>query len=314
LICSLLAAATNGATYLTGSNLWPLLVLRFATGLCLAGIYPVGMKIAAGWYQRNLGHALGFLVGALVVGTALPHLIRGFGRDLPWEGVMLAVSAIAASGGVAMYLLVPDGPHLRSSAQFDPNALAAIFRSADFRASAFGYFGHMWELYAFWAFVPTYIAAYAGIIGAGRSAVSLISFLVIGAGAIGCVMGGLASQRIGSARVASVQLTVSGLCCLASPAMFVMPLPLTLAFLFVWGITVVGDSPQFSAMNARTAPPHLVGSALTIVNCIGFSITIASIQLLNALQSYAGIQYQFLLLFPGPVLGLVALRRLVQQQ
>ena len=314
LICSLLAAATNGATSLSGSNLWPLLVLRFVTGLCLAGIYPVGMKIAAGWYERNLGHALGFLVGALVVGTALPHLIRGLGRDLPWEGVMLAVSAIAATGGVMMYLLVPDGPHLRSSAELDPRALAGIFRSADFRASAVGYFGHMWELYAFWAFVPTYIAAHAGVIDAGPSAVSLISFLVIGAGAVGCVVGGLASQRIGSARVANAQLAVSGLCCLASPAMFLMPMPLTLAFLLVWGITVVGDSPQFSAMNARTAPPQLVGSALTIVNCVGFSITIASIQLVNAMQSYVGIQYQFLLLLPGPVLGLIALRRLASQQ
>jgi MFS family permease len=311
LVCSLLAAATNGATYLTGSNLWPLLVLRFATGLCLAGIYPVGMKIAAGWYDRNLGHALGFLVGALVLGTALPHLIRGLGRELPWEGVMLAVSAIAAVGGVTMYLLVPDGPHLKSGARFDPKALAAIFRSADFRASSFGYFGHMWELYAFWAFVPTYIAAHSGVMGVVQSAISLISFVVIAAGAIGCVVGGLASQWIGSARVANAQLTVSGICCLASPAMFLMPLPLTLAFLLVWGITVVGDSPQFSAMNARTAPPHLVGSALTIVNCIGFSITIASIQLLNIIQSDVSMQYVFLLLLPGPVLGVIALRRLM---
>lgn len=314
LVCAILAAATNGAIYLTGPDLWPLLVLRFATGLCLAGIYPVGMKIAAGWYDRNLGHALGFLLGALVLGTALPHLIRGLGQELPWEGVMLAVSAIAAAGGVTMYVFVPDGPHLNSGARFNPSALAAIFRSVDFRASSFGYFGHMWELYAFWAFVPTYLAAHASISGAGQSTISLMSFFVIGAGAIGCVAGGLVSQRVGSARVANAQLAVSGLCCLVSPVMFLMPMPLTLSFLLLWGITVAGDSPQFSAMNARNAPPQLVGSALTIVNSIGFSITIASIQLVNAMQNYVGLQYQFLLLLPGPVLGLIALRRLVSQQ
>ncbi|MDX2288803.1 MAG: MFS transporter [Hyphomicrobiaceae bacterium] len=310
LLCSLLAAATTAATYLTGPDLWPLLVLRFATGFCLAGIYPVGMKIAAGWYDRDLGRALGFLVGALVIGTALPHGIRALGQDLPWDAVMLAVSAIAALGGVAMYVLVPDGPHLKAGARFDPGAFAAIFRSADFRASSFGYFGHMWELYAFWAFVPAYIAAHAGSAGAGQATLSLLAFVIIAAGAIGCMVGGLASQSFGSAHVARVQLGVSGLCCLLSPLAFLLPLPATIAFLLVWGITVVGDSPQFSAMNARTAPPLLVGSALTIANSIGFAISIASIQLLNVLNGDISMQFLFWILLPGPIFGLMALRRL----
>lgn len=309
LVCSLLAALANGGAYVTGANFWPLLVLRFATGFFLAGIYPVGMKIAAGWYDKGLGRALGFLVGALVLGTALPHLIRALGQELPWSGVMLMVSAIAALGGVAMFVMVPDGPHLRSGARFDPTAFATIFRDAGFRASSFGYFGHMWEVYTFWAFAPAYIAAHAQAAAAGPRAVSMMSFLVIGAGAIGCMVGGVLSQRLGSARVANSQLTVSGLCCLLSPVAFLLPLPLAFAFLVVWGITVAGDSPQFSAMNARTAPPLLVGSALTIVNCIGFSISIASLQLVNALQGAIGTQYVFLLLVPGPVLGLMALRR-----
>lgn len=310
LVCSLLAAASNGAVYLGGAEMSWLLGLRFVTGFWLAGIYPVGMRIAAAWFDRGLGRALGFLVGALVLGTALPHLIRGLGQELPWQGVMLAASGIAVLGGVAMYALVPDGPHLKRGARFDPKAVVASFRSPEFRASSLGYFGHMWELYAFWAFVPVYLAMLAGNAGAAPAMLSLQAFAAIAAGALGCAAGGVISQRTGSARVARAQLATSGLCCLASPLAAGLPLPLALAFLLVWGVTVAGDSPQFSAMNARTAPPQFVGSALTIVNCIGFTISIASIQLLNAMQGAIATEHLFLLLVPGPVLGLIALRRL----
>ncbi|MDX2157160.1 MAG: MFS transporter [Hyphomicrobiaceae bacterium] len=314
LACALLGAGFNAATYLADASLWPLLLLRFATGFFLAGIYPVGMKIASGWFDRDLGKALGFLVGALVLGTALPHLIRAIGHELPWEGVMLSVSAIAALGGVLMYAIVPDGPHLRAGARFDPSAFVEIFGSPDFRASSFGYFGHMWELYAFWAFVPAYLAA-AGVAGSGpaHAGTSLWSFVIIAAGAIGCMVGGQLSVHFGSARVAFLQLAVSGLCCVLSPLAFGMPAPFVLAFLIVWGVVVVGDSPQFSALNARYAPPDRVGSALTIVNCVGFAITIVSIQLLNAALTPVGARYMFLLLVPGPILGLLALRRLMRQ-
>lgn len=311
LVCALFGAAFNAAAYLAGAELWPLLALRFATGFFLAGIYPVGMKIATGWYNRDLGTALGFLLAALVLGTALPHLIRALGYNLPWEGVLLSVSAIAAAGGLLMYWLVPDGPYLRGGTQFDPAAIAVMFRSADFRASSLGYFGHMWELYALWAFVPAYLAAYGAGTPPDSTSVSLWSFLIIGAGAIGCIAGGLASSRIGSAKVAYFQLATSGACCALSPLAFWLPQPALLAFLVCWGIVVVGDSPQFSALNARYAPAGLVGSALTIVNCLGFAITIVSIQLLNSAMGHVGAQYLFLLLCPGPILGLLALRRLV---
>jgi MFS family permease len=144
LACSLLGAAANASVYLIDGSIALLLAARFAVGFFLAGIYPVGMKIASGWYQRDLGKALGFLVGALVVGTALPHLIKGLGQSLPWQTVMLGVSAIAAAGGLLMYALVPDGPYLKAGARFDPSSLATIFKAQGFRASAFGYFGHMW--------------------------------------------------------------------------------------------------------------------------------------------------------------------------
>jgi MFS family permease len=307
--CSLLGALCNAATLLVPHEFVWLAALRFCTGFFLAGIYPVGMKIAAGWFEHDLGNALGFLVGALVIGTAFPHLLRGLGHALSWQVVMLAVSVIAVSGGLVMLALVPDGPYLKKGARFQPTAFAAIFRSADFRASSFGYFGHMWELYAFWAFVPVALAAHAGI---EERSLPLWSFAVIAAGALGCIGGGLVSLRAGSARVAFAQLTGSGICCLVSPLAFHAPLPVFLAFLLFWGVVVVGDSPQFSALNARYAPRELVGSALTIANCVGFAITIPAIQLLNAAVQPLGAQYLFLLLTPGPVLGLLALRPLVR--
>jgi MFS family permease len=311
LACALLGAGFNAAAYLVGAHLWPLLLLRFATGFFLAGIYPVGMKIAAGWFDRDLGKALGFLTGALVLGTALPHLLRALGQNLPWEAVLLAVSVIAVCGGLLVYALVPDGPHLRSGARFDPRAIASVFRSPDFRASSFGYFGHMWELYTLWTFVPIYLVS-SGM-PPGSSSVSFWTFLIIGSGAIGCVAGGVVSLSRGSSRVAFAQLSASGVCCALSPVAFLMPEAVMLVFLLFWGVVVTGDSPQFSTLNVRYAPAHLVGSALTIVVCIGFAITIVSIQMLKALMPIVPPQYLFLFLVPGPLLGLLALRRLVRR-
>lgn len=311
LVSALLGSILNGAAVVAGESLGWLLVLRFAAGVFLAGIYPVGMKIAASWFDRDLGKALGYLVGALVLGTAVPHLIRALGTNLPWQGIMLCISVLVAAGGLLMFVLVPDGPHLKAGASFDPRAVFAVFSSADFRASCFGYFGHMWELYAFWAFAPIYLASVAEGPAAGSARLSFWSFTILAAGAAGCAVGGLASARVGSARVASVQLAASGVCCLLSPLVHGLPVPFVIAFLVFWGVVVVGDSPQLSALNARYAPPELVGSALTIGNCIGFAITIVAIQLLNVMVGVVGPASMFLLLLPGPILGFIALRRLV---
>ena len=310
-LCSLLGALSNLGIYLLADGFTSLLGFRFMTGFFLAGIYPVGMKIAAGWYQRDLGNAIGFLVAALVLGTAFPHLLKGIGQSLPWAAVTISVSGIAAVGGLIM-LLVPDGPHLTKGAQFDPRALAVIFRSRPFRASAFGYFGHMWELYAFWAFVPVVLSAHVANMGEGAFNIPFWAFGIIAAGSIGCAGGGLISLRAGSARVAVMQLLASGICCAVSPLFFNASTPVFLAFLLFWGITVVGDSPQFSALNAHNAPRELVGSALTIANCIGFSITIVSIQLINYLAKFVSADYLFLPLGLGPALGLIALTPLLR--
>lgn len=303
--CALLAALANLVALVADREVSWLLASRFAVGFFLAGIYPVGMKIAAGWYQEGLGRALGYLVGALVLGTALPHLLKGLGHGWPWQYVLVGASVIAVLGGAAMRLWVPDGPHLVSAGRFRWLAIVDVFRSSRFRASAAGYFGHMWELYAFWAFLPVAIGARAP-----TADVSLWSFAVIAAGTIGCVAGGFASARFGSARVASVQLGVSGLCCLLSPLILRAPPGILLPCLIVWGIAVVGDSPQFSALNAAHAPRASVGSALTIVNCIGFAITIVSIQLIGVAFGSLPVEYVFLLLAPGPAFGLLAMRSL----
>ena len=309
--CALLGATANLMLYLAPGGLASLVVYRFMTGLFLAGIYPVGMKIASGWYQQGLGNALGFLVGALVLGTAFPHLLRAMGPVAPWQLVIVATSAASALGGLLMLALVPDGPNHTRSSGFDSRALIVVFKAKAFRAASFGYFGHMWELYTFWAFVPFFLQAYATRHVQTAVNIPFWSFAIIAAGFVGCAGGGLVSRTIGSAPVAFAQLTVSGMCCLLSPLAFIAPLPAFLAFLLIWGVAVVGDSPQFSALTAGTAPKHLVGSALTIVNCIGFSITIASIQATSYLSEKVDARFVFLVLAIGPVIGLAALRPLL---
>lgn len=311
LACALLGALANAGIMVMPEGLVSLLTLRFATGFFLAGIYPVGMKIAAGWYASGLGHALGLLVGALVLGTAFPHLLKAGGGALPWRTVLVAVSATAAAGGLILFAFVPSGPYLPRRSAFDPSALRKIFRAPEFRAAAFGYFGHMWELYAFWTVVPLLVGAIAVEHGAVLD-VPLWSFAIIAAGAVGCAAGGWISQRRGSAPVAAAQLAVSGALCLVAPLLLELPVPLALALLVVWGLTVVGDSPQLSALNAQTAPRELVGTALTITTSIGFALTIPSIQLLTWLTDQVSPTMALLVLVPGPALGLLALRRLLR--
>ncbi|MTB53299.1 MFS transporter [Lewinella sp. W8] len=311
-VSAVLAAGFNGLTVWDNHSLFSLLLLRFGTGFFLAGIYPVGMKIAADYYDRGLGKSLGYLVGALVLGTAFPHLLRGAGESLPWKSVLLVTSGLAILGGLLLQLLVPDGPFRKAAQKIDLTNVVTVFRDRKFRGAAFGYFGHMWELYTFWAFIPLVLLEYFGQRGLEVN-ISLWSFAIIAVGGPACVIGGYWSLRAGPARVAGLALSASMLCCLLSPLfLWLAPPMLLLLFLLFWGMVVVADSPLFSTLVARHAPTEIRGTALTVVNCIGFGITIFSIQLLNYLSVSSPYHYLLPLLALGPVLGLAALRKLLR--
>lgn len=290
-----------------GNTLLSLVVFRFLTGFFLAGIYPVGMKIAADYYRSGLGKSLGWLVGALVLGTAFPHLLSGFGKSLPWRGVVISTSLMAATGGLLIIWLVPEGPYRKAGSALRLRGLIGIFDSMPFRQAAFGYFGHMWELYAFWAFVPVMISGYLVHHPALTLNISLYAFLVIGSGGLACVFGGLIAHRQGNRVTALTALLLSGMCCLVSPIAITMAPPgVFIGFIIFWGWVVVADSPLFSTLVAENSNPQVRGSALTIVNCIGFSITIISIQLLNYLRDIIPPGNLYLLLALGPAFGLLS--------
>jgi MFS family permease len=307
-ICAIIASLLNVSISFNGINSSTLLLLRYLTGFFLAGIYPVGMKIASDHYQKGLGKSLGFLVGALVLGTSLPHLLKTLTTGLPWKYVIYSTSLLAASGGLLLYLLVPDVSIHKSIQRLNWKACVQSFQNKNFRAAAFGYFGHMWELYAFWVFVPVILATYQKLNPAIHFNIPLLSFLIIASGSVACIYSGHISQKYGAKKIATIALSISCLCCLISPILFLSHSVVALIiFLFIWGMTVIADSPLFSTLVAQNAAPAFKGTALTIVTCIGFATTIFSIQLINTLITDFNAAYIYLLLAPGPIFGLIAL-------
>ena len=287
-----------------------LLLWRAATGFFLAGIYPVGMKIASQWFPEGLGVALGWLVGALVLGSASAHGIRALSVELPWSTVMISVALLAAAGGLILFMAIPEPPNYTASTKkLEWQALATIWTDWRVRASVLGYFGHMSELYTFWVLVQLILATQLD----GQS-LSFAAFGVLGIGALGCIGGGWLAKRWGSARVATFQLGMSGICCLLAPWFMSAPLIWFLLWLAIWGMTAAGDSPQFSMLTASNAPKQAVGSVLTLTNCIGFALSIVSIELFTSLAQ----EHQLATLLPwlgiGPLLGILAMRPLLDKQ
>ncbi len=315
-ISSACGAITNAAVVWFAKDATSLFLLRFVTGFFIAGIYPVGMKIAADWFEKGLGKALGFLLGALVLGTAFPHLLKNNDFNLPWKSVLYFTSIFAFLGGLMMLLFVGDGPYRKKSGAFKWNAIATIFKSKQMRQASLGYFGHMWELYTFWGFVPVMLALYATK-NAVQLNIPLLSFLIIACGSISCVIGGFISLKTGSAKVALTALILSGLCCVVSLFIFQFPPWLFLAILFIWGLTVIPDSPQFSTLVAQYAPQDLKGTALTVYNSIGFCITIISLLVIDRVYHAATFisgEKTFILLLIGPLVGIISMVRLIKNK
>lgn len=310
--CAVSGAILNAMFAFGAHGLQAGLPLRFAIGFCLAGVYPLSMKLIVSWVPDKAGNALSQLIGMQTIGVALPYGVRAVGASWPWQPSML-VSSFLALIAAAMIWRLGDGPHLKHVAgkrSLDARRLLSVFAIPNFRAAAVGYFGHMWELYAFWTLVPTLIIV-SGIASQSSASLSAWSFAVTAVGAMGCMAGGLWSRRIGSARVAAAALATSALCCALFPLSGTWGMAAKVALLLAWGLSVVADSPHFSALSAKACPPEMVGSALALQNAIGFAITMVSIQIgVGAVENW-GSTVAWLLL-PGPLLGLMGLRRLVK--
>ena len=308
-LTAIAGAIVNSAFGLFAKNVEVAIVLRFLTGMFLAGVYPPAMKILATWFRHGRGLALGVLVGALTLGKATPYLVNGVG-SANWRYNVLFVSLLAVIGGLIVLLFVSDGPLALPAARFDWKQVGRIFSSRSVRLANFGYFGHMWELYAMWTWIPFMIRASLALRKSDPALAEVSSFLVIGCGALGCVIAGLVADRIGRTVVTSVAMAISGACCLLIGFAFGAHPTLLLTVAAIWGASVVADSAQFSACVTELADPQYIGTALTIQTCIGFLLTTVSIELISVVEKLVGWQYAFMILAPGPVFGVISMLRL----
>ena len=305
LLSAIIGAIANGLFPLANGDLRIALLLRFIVGVTLAGIYPIGMKLVVNWAPGRTGNVLGWMVGMLALGSGAPHLIRGADISSHWEGVLYVTSVLAVIGGILVFKL-GDGANNNYAQKARGLDVINAFRIPGFRATAFGYFGHMWELYAFFSLIPVMLGLSASITG---DQIYIAAFGVFVASAIGCIAGGLLTRRWGSARVAIVALVGSGLMCACIPWLYSISDFSLLLFMMLWGLFIAADSPQFSSLAARACPPEIVGGALALMNCIGFGLTIFAIEIVSTLWETWQFAVAWILL-PGPIIGLYAMRHM----
>jgi MFS family permease len=302
-------AACNAAFGLLAKSAATGLPLRFLTGLFLAGVYPPGMKIMATWFRQGRGLAIGVLIGALTLGKASPYLINALSAE-SWQSNLWIASALATIGGLIVWIFLSDGPYTLPNAKFDLKQIKKVFANRGVRLANYGYLGHMWELYAMWTWAPVMIRASLATQDGRSMLAEAASFLVIGAGAVGCVLGGLAADRIGRTVVTSSAMAISGGCCLTVGMLFEASPVWLLMVAVIWGASVVADSAQFSTCVTELGDPQYIGTALTLQTCLGFLLTTISIHLIPALVEAVGWRYAFMALAPGPIFGVVAMLRL----
>ena len=308
MLCCFLGATFNAFIIFEEIPFSFVIFSRLVVGIALAGIYPIGMKLIISWDPQKAPNTLGLLVGMLVLGSSLPYLIRALGISFDWQYTVILTSGLCYIAGITIYL-IGDGPHLITNKKSSFRLLdqfSELLKNKNYLASAVGYFGHMWELYAFWTCVPILISISISQhqIHDQEFLVSLLSFLIIGLGFVSCVLGGILAKSLNSSRIASLSLAFSLSICVIYPLAGNLYFFIDLGLLIVWGFFVISDSPQFSAISARVCPQHLVGTALTTQNCIGFSISMITIFLTTSFYESLGLYFVWILL-PGPVLGLI---------
>lgn len=313
MVAALTAALCNAALlWVDPASPWALL-LRLATGAAMAGIYPVGMKLAAGWAKGDLGLLVGLLVGALALGSASPHLFKALG-GVDWR-LTITLTSLSALAAAAVIRLADIGPATAPPRRFVPGAVALVWQDRPLRLVTLGYLGHMWEVYALWAWLAIFLDASFRVHMAAPAAgfwAAIATFAAIGLGAVGCVLAGLAADRIGRTAVTTLALAISGACALLAGFSFGAAPALTILLCLVWGTSAIADSAQFSAATTELSPPDYVGTMLTIQTCAGFSLTLVSIHLLPVLAASLGWHLAPAVLAIGPALGIwamLALRR-----
>ena len=289
----------------TGASL--AILLRGITGIALAGVYPPGIKIAAGWWQAKRGTAIGVLVGALTVGSAAPNLLRAAVSEASWRPIVLAAALAALVSSGLFALAIREGPYQAASAPFDPRALSNVVRDRRVMLATAGYLGHMWELYAMWSSIGGFWAYVATEHGSTPNAAALLAFLTIGSGTVGCVLAGVIADRIGRPLVTIAAMAVSGTCALVIGLMTTAPIVAIAIVAIIWGISIVADSAQFSAAVTEMAPNQYVGTAITLQTCVGFLLTIATIRLVPVWVESWGWQFAYMPLAIGPALGIFAM-------